>query len=67
MVQGTLDMLILRTLITGPVHGHTIAHLIEHTSENVLGLEQGIRLLSLLPPHAGLRASRPGMGCPSPC
>jgi PadR family transcriptional regulator PadR len=41
MVQGTLDMLILRTLITGPAHGHTIAHVIEHTSANVLEVEQG--------------------------
>jgi PadR family transcriptional regulator, regulatory protein PadR len=41
MVQGTLDMLILRTLITGPAHGHTIAHVIEHSSENVLEVEQG--------------------------
>jgi PadR family transcriptional regulator PadR len=41
MVQGTLDMLVLRTLITGPAHGHTIAHIIEHTSDNVLDVEQG--------------------------
>jgi transcriptional regulator len=41
MVQGTLDMLILRTLITGPAHGHTIAHVIEHTSDNILEVEQG--------------------------
>src|SRR6202162_6111981 len=41
MVQGTLDMLILRTLVTGPAHGHTIAHVIEHMSENVLQVEQG--------------------------
>src|SRR5271156_4159198 len=41
MVQGTLDMLILRTLLTGPAHGHTIAHVIEHTSENALEVEQG--------------------------
>ncbi len=41
MVQGTLDMLILKTLITGPAHGHTIAHIIERTSENVLEVEQG--------------------------
>lgn len=41
MVQGTLEMLILRTLITGPAHGHTIAHIIEHTSDNVLDVEQG--------------------------
>lgn len=41
LMQGTLDMLILRTLITGPAHGHTIAHVIEHTSDNVLEVEQG--------------------------
>jgi transcriptional regulator len=41
MVQGTLDMLILRTLMMGPAHGHMIAHVIEHTSENVLEVEQG--------------------------
>ena len=41
MLQGTLDMLILRTLITGPAHGHTIAHVIERTSEEVLQVEQG--------------------------
>jgi PadR family transcriptional regulator len=41
MLQGTLDMLILRTLITGPAHGHTIAHLIEYTSDEVLQVEQG--------------------------
>ena len=41
MVQGTLDMLILRTLVMGPAHGHTIAHVIEHTSEHVLEVEQG--------------------------
>ena len=41
MVQGTMDMLILRTLITGPAHGHTIAHVIERGSDNVLEVEQG--------------------------
>lgn len=41
MLLGTLDMLILRTLITGPAHGHTIAHVIERTSEDVLQVEQG--------------------------
>lgn len=41
MLQGTLDMLILRTLITGPAHGHTIAHVIEHISDDVLQVEQG--------------------------
>jgi PadR family transcriptional regulator len=41
MLQGTLDMLVLRTLIPGPAHGHTIAHVIEHSSEDVLQVEQG--------------------------
>ena len=41
ILQGTLDMLILRTLIMGPAHGHTIAHAIEQTSENALEIEQG--------------------------
>ncbi len=41
MVQGTLDMLILRTLVMGAAHGHTIAQVIEHSSENVLEVEQG--------------------------
>ena len=41
VLQGTLDMLILRTLVTGAAHGHTIAQVIEHTSENALEIEQG--------------------------
>jgi transcriptional regulator len=41
MLQGTLDMLVLRTLVTGDAHGHTIAKIIEHTSEDVLEVEQG--------------------------
>lgn len=41
MLQGTMDMLILRTLIMGPAHGHTIARVIEQTSEDVLQVEQG--------------------------
>jgi transcriptional regulator len=41
MLQGTLDMLILRTLVMGPAHGHTIAHAIETTSDDVLQVEQG--------------------------
>ncbi|MBV8673111.1 MAG: PadR family transcriptional regulator [Acidobacteriaceae bacterium] len=41
ILQGTLDMLILRTLVMGPGHGHTIAHAIERTSENALEIEQG--------------------------
>ena len=34
-------MLILRTLVTGPAHGHTIADVIEDTSEDGLEVEQG--------------------------
>jgi hypothetical protein len=41
IVQSTLDMLVLRTLVIGPSHGHTLAHVIEHASENVLEVEQG--------------------------
>src|ERR1700756_1025688 len=41
MVQGTLDMLILRTLVVGPAHGQTIAHAIERGSEEVLQIEHG--------------------------
>jgi PadR family transcriptional regulator PadR len=41
MLQGTLDMLILRTLVMGKAHGHTIARVIENTSEDVLQVEQG--------------------------
>jgi PadR family transcriptional regulator PadR len=41
MLQGTLDMLVLRTLVMGDAHGHTIAKVIERTSEDVLEVEQG--------------------------
>jgi len=41
LLQGTLDMLILRTLRLGPAHGHEIAKHIERTSEAVLRLEHG--------------------------
>ncbi len=41
LLQGTLDMLILRTLLFGPRHGHDIAHSIEHTSEDVLQVDHG--------------------------
>jgi PadR family transcriptional regulator PadR len=41
ILQGTLDMLILRTLAPGPAHGHTIAHAIESRSEEVLLVEHG--------------------------
>jgi PadR family transcriptional regulator, regulatory protein PadR len=41
MLKGTLDMMVLRTLISGDAHGHTIAKIIERTSEDVLEVEQG--------------------------
>src|SRR6202167_2269155 len=41
LLQGTLDLLILRTLLLGPVHGHAIARAIEVNSEDVLQVEQG--------------------------
>jgi PadR family transcriptional regulator PadR len=41
MLQGTLDMLVLQSLALGPAHGHTIAHLIEHRSQEVLQIEHG--------------------------
>jgi transcriptional regulator len=41
MLQGTLDMLVLRTLVLGPAHGHTVAHAIEQGSEDVLQVEHG--------------------------
>ena len=41
MLQGTLDMLVLQTLVLGPAHGHTIAHAIEHGSGDVLQIEHG--------------------------
>jgi PadR family transcriptional regulator, regulatory protein PadR len=41
ILQGTLDMLILQTLAIGPAHGHTIAYVIGHRSEEVLQVEHG--------------------------
>lgn len=41
LLQGTLDMLILRTLLFGPVHGHGIARHIQRTSDEVLQVEHG--------------------------
>ena len=41
ILQGTLDMLVLRTLLFGPVHGHGIATSIEKTSDDVLQVDHG--------------------------
>src|SRR5690349_12635283 len=41
LLQGTLDLLILRTLIAGPAHGHAVAKHIQRTSEDLLQVETG--------------------------
>ena len=41
LLQGTLDMLILQTLIQAPAHGHAIAHPIEKGSSDLLQVEHG--------------------------
>jgi len=41
LLQGTLDMLVLRTLRFGPAHGHQIAKHIQQTTEDVLQVEHG--------------------------
>ncbi len=41
VLQGTLDLLVLQTLILGAAHGHTIAHAIERRSNEVLQVEHG--------------------------
>jgi PadR family transcriptional regulator PadR len=41
LLQGTLDLLILQTLVLAPAHGHTIAHAIERRSDQVLQVEHG--------------------------
>lgn len=41
LLQGTLDMLVLRALLFGPLHGHAIATHIERTSDDVLRVDHG--------------------------
>jgi DNA-binding PadR family transcriptional regulator len=41
LLQGTLDMLILRTLLFGPAHGHQIAKHIQRTTDDLLQIEHG--------------------------
>ena len=41
LLQGTLDMLILKTVSRGPLHGYAIAESIQRTSEDVLRVEEG--------------------------
>ena len=41
LLQGTLDLIILRTLLPGPAHGHAVAKHIQRTSEDLLKVETG--------------------------
>ena len=41
LLQGTLDMLVLKTLTRGPMHGYAIAEFIHHTTEDALRVEEG--------------------------
>ncbi|HEY7292834.1 MAG TPA: PadR family transcriptional regulator [Vicinamibacterales bacterium] len=41
LLQGTLDMLVLRALVFGPLHGHAIATHIQRTSEEMLRVDHG--------------------------
>src|SRR5207249_5504649 len=47
LLQATLDLLILRTLLLGPAHGHAITKAIEQSSDEVLQVEQGSRYPAL--------------------
>ena len=53
LLRGTLDLLILRTLLPGPSHGHAIARHIQRTSEDLLSVETG----SLYPARYRLEAA----------
>ena len=53
LMRGTLDLMILRTLLPGPSHGHAIAKHIQRTSEDLLKVETG----SLYPSLYRLEAS----------
>jgi PadR family transcriptional regulator PadR len=41
LLQGTLDVLILKTLSWGPMHGYGIARWLQHTTDDVLNIEEG--------------------------
>jgi PadR family transcriptional regulator PadR len=41
LLQGTLDMLVLRTLLSGPVHGHQIGKHIQRTTNDFLQMQHG--------------------------
>ena len=62
LLPGTLDMLVLKTLSRGPLHGYAVAESIQRTSEDVLRVEEGalypalhrLELLGLLASEWGL-------------
>jgi PadR family transcriptional regulator PadR len=41
LLQGTLDLLVLRTLLLGPMHGHGIGKAIQRSSEDLLQIDHG--------------------------
>jgi transcriptional regulator len=41
LLQGTLDLLVLKALARGPMHGYSVAEHIQRTSEDVLHVEEG--------------------------
>src|SRR5271168_2921772 len=41
LIQGTLEMLILKALVRGPMHGYAVAEWVEQTSQQVLKVEEG--------------------------
>ena len=65
LLQGTLDLLVLKTLTRGPMHGYAIAEFIQETSEDVLRVEEGalypalhrLELRGLLASEWGVSAS----------
>jgi PadR family transcriptional regulator PadR len=59
MLKGTLDMMIVRTLVGGDAHGHTIAKVIERTSADLLEVEQS----SLYPAQHRLEVGFFLLGC----
>ena len=65
LLQGTLDMLILRTLVLGPAHGHEIAKHIQRISDDVLRLEHGSLYLRSIASNGKGGWPRSGMRIPS--
>ena len=63
LLRGTLDLLILRTLLSGPSHGHAVASHIQRTSEDLLQVETG----SLYPALYRLEAKGWIAGSWAPC